>query len=192
MIAARFAIGHAERLGRLILVDSLGLARFRPAPRFALTLVGFQARPTEGSYNRFMRQCSFDLDGLRAGMGERWDPFVAYNLELAQGPKAKAVGRLLRQVGLPRIAAEDLGRITVPTSLIWGRQDLANRLKIAQDASARCGWPLHVIEDCADDPARDLPEAFLDALRAILATEDPTTSDGSPRPGPEAALGPVS
>src|SRR3954466_5578671 len=58
-IAARFAVERGEQLERLVLVDALGLARFLPAPGFALTLLGFQARPSERSYNRFMRQCSF-------------------------------------------------------------------------------------------------------------------------------------
>jgi pimeloyl-ACP methyl ester carboxylesterase len=164
-IAARFAADQGDRLSRLVLVDTLGLGRFRPAPRFALTMVGFLARPSEGSYNRFMRQCSFDLDGLRDQMGERWDPFVSYNLDLARAPSAKAAGRLMRELGVPRIPPEDLARIAVPTTLIWGRHDRANRPRIAEAASARYGWPLRVIENCADDPPRDQPEAFLEALR---------------------------
>jgi pimeloyl-ACP methyl ester carboxylesterase len=165
-LAARFAVDRGDRLSRLVLVDALGLGRFRPAPRFALTLLGFQARPTERTYQRFMRQCSFDLDALREQMGGSWEPFVSYNLELARAKSAKAAGRLFRHLGMPRIPAEDLARIAVPTSLIWGRHDRALRLRIAEVASARYGWPLHVIEDCADDPPRDQPEAFLRALRA--------------------------
>jgi pimeloyl-ACP methyl ester carboxylesterase len=176
-IAARFAIDRSDRLRQLVLVDTLGLARFRPAPRFALTLVGFAARPTERTYDRFMRQCSFDLDGLREQMGERWEPFVSYNLELARAPSAKANGRLLRELGIPRIPREDLARIAVPTTLIWGRHDRATGLRIAEAASARYGWPLHVIDDCADDPPRDQPEAFLQALHAATAAVRPT-----PRP----------
>ncbi len=164
-IAARFAVDRGDRLARLVLVDALGLGRFRPAPRFVLTMMRFQARPSERSYDRFMRQCSFDLEGLRAQMGERWDPFVSYNLELARAPATKAAGRLFRALGVPRIPQEDLARITVPTTLIWGRHDRALRLRIAEAASASYGWPLHVIEDCADDPPRDQPEAFLRALR---------------------------
>lgn len=167
-IAARFAINQGDRISRLVLVDALGLSRFRPSLRFALTMIAFRARPTERTYNRFMRQCSFDLDGLREQMGERWEPFVSYNLNLARAPSAKAVNRLMRELGLPRISPEDLVRIAVPTTLIWGRHDRANRLQIAEAASARYGWPLHVIEDCADDPPRDQPEAFLEALRIAL------------------------
>jgi pimeloyl-ACP methyl ester carboxylesterase len=167
-IAARFAVDHGEELSRLVLVDTLGLARFRPAPGFLAALIGFQARPSARSYERFMNQCSYDLDGLRREMGERWEPFVAYNLDLARSPGAKAVGKMLRRIGLPRIPPEDLAGITVPTTLIWGRQDRANRLRIAERASARYGWPLRVIDDCADDPARDRPAAFLGALRPVL------------------------
>lgn len=171
-IAARFAIERGDRLDQVVLVDTLGLARFWPAPKFAVTLLGFQIRPNERSYNRFMRQCSLDLDGLREGMGERWEPFVTYNLDLARGPNAKAAGRLFRAVGLPRIPEQELARIEVPTSLIWGRQDRASRLQIAEAASARYGWPLRVIESCADDPARDQPEAFVAALRAAIGAPE--------------------
>ncbi len=169
-IAARFAIDHGERISRLVLVDTLGLSRFRPKPRFAVTMLGFLTRPTERSYHRFMRQCSLDLDGLREGMGERWDPFVSYNLQLARSPSAKVAGRLMRRLGLPRIPGEGLARIAVPTALIWGRHDRANRLRVAERAARRYGWPLHVVENCADDPARDQPEAFLRALRTAIET----------------------
>lgn len=168
-IAARFAIERPARLSGLVLVDSLGLAPFRPAPRFALTMAGFLARPSERSYERFMRQCSFDLNALREEMGERWEPFVAYNVERTRAPGAKTGRRILREVGLPAIPNEQLARISVPTTLIWGRQDRALPVRIAEAASRRHGWPLYVIERCADDPPRDQPQAFLRTLRTALA-----------------------
>lgn len=174
-IAARFAIARGDGLCRLVLVDALGLAPFRPRPRFALTMIGFLARPTEGSYTRFMRQCSFDLDSLRTQMGELWEPYVAYNLDLARSSSAKIAGRVMRELGVPRISPDALARIAVPTALIWGRHDRANRLRIAEAARARYGWALHVIENCADDPPLDQPAAFLDALRAALG---PATRQG--------------
>jgi pimeloyl-ACP methyl ester carboxylesterase len=167
-IAARFASARGDALSRLVLVDSLGLGRFRPSPRFAISLIGFAARPSERAYERFMRQCAFDLDALRGRIGEDWEPFAAHNLDLARTPKAKVAAKLLREVGLPRIPPEELARITVPTSLIWGRHDRANRLRIAAAASERHRWPLHVIERAADDPGRDQPEEFLRALHVAL------------------------
>jgi pimeloyl-ACP methyl ester carboxylesterase len=170
-IAARFAIDHSDRLDRLVLVDTLGLGRFRPAPRFALTMIGFLARPTEGTYDRFMRQCSYDLEGLREEMGERWEPFQAYNLDRARTPSVKVASRrMMLSIGVPMIAPEELGRIDVPATLIWGRYDRANRLRIAEAASERYGWPLHVIDNCADDPPRDQPKASLRALHTALGS----------------------
>lgn len=63
---------------------------------------------------------------------------------------------------------DDLERMTAPTALIWGRHDRANRLRMAPIARARSGWPLPVIEDAVDDPARDQPAAFLAALQLAL------------------------
>jgi pimeloyl-ACP methyl ester carboxylesterase len=51
-----------------------------------------------------------------------------------------------------------------------GRHDLATRLRVAEAASARHDWPLHVIEDCADDPPLEQPEAFVAALRTAIGT----------------------
>ena len=168
-IAARYAIDRGDRLARLVLVDSLGLAPFRPAPRFAITMIGFLARPDERSYDRFMRQCSYDLDGLREQMADRWDPFVQYSLELARAPGVqRALRGLMPTFALRAIPPADLARIAVPTTLIWGRHDRATPLRVAERASERHGWPLHVIEGCADDPARDRPDAFVAALRVAL------------------------
>jgi hypothetical protein len=36
-------------------------------------------------------------------------------------------------------------------------------------ASARYGWPLHVIERAGDDPATEQPERFLEVLQLALA-----------------------
>lgn len=167
-LAARYAAADGRGIGGLVLVDALGLARFRPSLRFLLTLLGFQIRPTAGSFRRFMGQCAHDREALRERMGDRWETFVAYAVAFARSPKSKAAGRLLRTLGLPRIPPEALERIDVPTALVWGRHDRALPLRIAEDASERYGWPLHVVEEAADDPARDRPEAFVDALEDVL------------------------
>jgi pimeloyl-ACP methyl ester carboxylesterase len=72
--------------------------------------------------------------------------------------------------GMRPIPRDVLARIEVPTALIWGRHDLQTRLSVAEGASARYGWPLHVIEGARDDPFFEQPEAALGALRASLGT----------------------
>ncbi len=74
------------------------------------------------------------------------------------------------QFGVPAIPSEDLARIAVPTTLIWGQRDRQVRLQTAKAASTRYGWPLHVIDKAADDPAMEQPEAFLRALHTALSS----------------------
>ena len=173
-IAARFAIDHGGRLGRLVLVDTLGLSQFQPAPEFGVALNDFLAQPTERTHDRLWQHCALDLESVRQRMGERWDAFKAYNVDRARTPSVQAaLGTLMALFGLPAIPSADLARIAIPTTLIWGRHDLATRLPIAEAASARYGWPLHVIEHAADDPSIEQPEAFVRALRVALGSSVP-------------------
>jgi pimeloyl-ACP methyl ester carboxylesterase len=164
-IAARFAIAHPDRLSRLVLVDAGSLARFRPAPGVVLALVRFLARPSERTQRGFLRQVAVDPARARALMSP---DAQAYALELARTPSVRAANRrLLRELGTRPIPSRQLAAIAVPTALIWGRQDRVMRLRIAEEASARYGWPLHVIED-AGHFAAEQPEAFRSALAAAL------------------------
>jgi pimeloyl-ACP methyl ester carboxylesterase len=168
-IAARFASVHGDRLSRLVLVDTFGLTPFQPAPEMAQALTRFLAEPTERTHTNLWRHCAFDLDGLLERMGEGWAPFEAYNLDRARTPSvAAALQMLMEQLGMPAIPPVELSRIAVPTTLIWGRHDRATPLASAEAASARYGWPLHVIENANDDPPVEQPEALLRALRAPL------------------------
>jgi pimeloyl-ACP methyl ester carboxylesterase len=118
------------------------------------------------------RYCAFDLGRLRAALDEQWEPFRAANVDCARTPSVQAaLGALMQDFGAPAIAPAELARITVPTTLIWGRHDLATPLPVAEAASARHTWPLHVIEDCADDPPLEQPETFLRALYAAIGTD---------------------
>jgi pimeloyl-ACP methyl ester carboxylesterase len=168
-IAARFASSRNHRLSRLVLVDALGLGPFQPAPEFAGVLMDFIAQPTEDTHDRLWRRCAFDLDGMRDRIGDKWERLKAYNLDRARTPSVQAAQhRLMEQFGMPAIPPAALARIAVPTTLIWGQHDLATPLQTAEVASARYGWPLHVIEQAADDPPLERPQAFLKALRVAL------------------------
>jgi pimeloyl-ACP methyl ester carboxylesterase len=167
-LAARFAVDHSARLSGLVLVDSLGLERFEPAPEFESALTAFGADPRDDTYEALWRHCAFDLDRLRRRMGDRWALFRTYNVQQARTASTQAAMEvLIDELGTP-IAPSDLRRISVPTTLIWGRQDLATPLSIAERAADHYGWGLQVIEDAADDPAMEQPEAFCTALSAAI------------------------
>jgi pimeloyl-ACP methyl ester carboxylesterase len=168
-IAARFASRHSDALRRLVLVDALGLTPFAPAPEFGQALEAFVTGPSQDTHDHLWRHCAADLDHLRERMGPRWDRFAAYNVDRARTPSVQAtLGTLMGELGAPAIPPADLERIAVPTTLIWGRHDMATPLRVAELASARYGWPLHVIDDCGDDPPVEQPDAFLRWLHGAI------------------------
>ncbi|MGW0732361.1 alpha/beta fold hydrolase [Streptomyces sp. NPDC002851] len=168
-IAARYAARHSGRLAHLILVDTLGLGMFRPAPSFAMPMVSFVAHPTAKSRDRLFNRCFYDMERVSEQTGERWEPLLDYALDRFRTPSVQtALRQLIPKVAMSSISSDDLDRIDVPTALIHGRHGLQVRLRTAEAASARYGWPLHVIEECGDDPATEQPQAFLEALRTAI------------------------
>jgi pimeloyl-ACP methyl ester carboxylesterase len=168
-VAARLAATGDHRIARLVLVDTLGLAPFQPAAEFAAALGEFLARPDRQTFDGLWRYCAHDAGRLRRDMGERWEAYAEYTLELMRSPDIQAsLHRIMDLFGFPAIPDDELSRIDVPTALIWGREDLATSVTVAERASARFGWPLHIVEGAADDPAMEKPDGFLQALRAVL------------------------
>ena len=69
-------------------------------------------------------------------------------VDRAWTPSVEKASRLLmREVGFQQIRREDLARFSVPTTLIWGKQDRIAPLRPAELASGRYGWFLQVIND---------------------------------------------
>jgi SAM-dependent methyltransferase len=166
-IAAHFAAARRDRLSGLVLADSLGLAPFQPAPHFAAALMAFLAEPSAENHDGLWEQCAFDLSTMRTRMGESWDRLRAYNLDRAGVSSLKPTQqRLMELFAFPEIPPETLARIEAPTILVWGRHDLATPLSVAEAASSRFGWSLHVIDGAGDDPAMEQPAAFVSILEA--------------------------
>ena len=171
-IAARFAIQYPDRFSELVLVDSLGLGKFRPSLGFAFNLIRFSISPTRKNYERFLPKCMHNTDTLKQNVGEHWESMIQYYLTCSQDKKRmNALQSIMKKVGIPVIPPAELGNIKQPVSLIWGRHDRANKLKIAEEASKRYEWPLFVIDKAGDDPKMEQPEAFLEALFKLLQKE---------------------
>lgn len=167
-IAARFAADSGRLLPALVLVDTLGLAAFRPAPAFGAALQAFLHAPNENTHDALWGQCVFDLEGVRQQLGHQWQLIKAANLDGTNATKFSALNAWMSEFGIPAIPAEKLKRIDTPTTLIWGRRDRATPLAVAQAASEQYGWPLEVIDGAADDPTLEQPEAFVSALRRAI------------------------
>lgn len=91
---------------------------------------------------------------------------IAAGFAIERGEALRALV-LVNTLGEPTVAAGDLARIDIPTSLIWGSGAEVAGLRAAEEASERHGWPLRVIDDCGN-PARDRPAELLRALHVAL------------------------
>jgi pimeloyl-ACP methyl ester carboxylesterase len=169
-IAARFAIQQPDQLVKLILMDSGSLGAFRPAPSVLLAFVRVTRAPNAATAQRMQEVIFYDAQRVRAQMGERMTALLDYQIERAKQPTVRAANRtLLRTLGTKRIPDDELRRIAVPVSLIWGRHDRVMKFGIAERASRRFGWPLYPIDDAGHLPVAEQPAAFGEALRTILA-----------------------
>ncbi|MBW3591072.1 MAG: alpha/beta hydrolase [Actinobacteria bacterium] len=169
-IAMRYAADRQDAVRALVLVDTLGLAPYRPSPAFFLAMVGFAARPTERSRDRLFNQCFADFDKVREEFVVPWEDMGAYALACARRPELKTAMRsLMPRFGMPTIPDELIGKIDVPVSLIHGRGDRQVKVEIAETSGQKYGWPLQIIDGAGDDPAVEQPQAFNKAMRAALA-----------------------
>jgi pimeloyl-ACP methyl ester carboxylesterase len=169
-IAARFAIHQPDGLVKLILMDSGSLGAFRPAPSVLLALIRFSRAPNLTTAQKMQEVIFYDARRVRAQMGERMTALLDYQMERAKQPTVRAANRtLLRTLGTKRIHDDELRRIAVPVSLVWGRHDRVMKFGIAERASRKFGWPLFPIDDAGHLPIAEQPAAFGEALNTILA-----------------------
>ncbi len=168
-LAARFAAGGTELISELVVYAAPAVGPYRVPLQLRYVAVRFAIRPTPRNAERFDRFALLDADATRQRDPGWFDAFVSYTRARAHVPHVKKTMGNLFATQTKQIADPDLDRITVPTTLLWGRHDRMVPLSVAEAASARHGWPLHVIDDAAHAPHIEQPEAFVEALTTIGA-----------------------
>ena len=166
-LAARNATRWNGVLRQLVLYAAPAVGPYQMPARLRYVAVRFAIRPTARNAERFDRFALLDLDATRRRDPEWFHAFETYNLLQAAVPHVKRTMGQLLKAGTKPVPEEDLDRIDVPVALLWGRHDRMVPLAVAEDASARHGWPLYVVNDAAHVPHIEQPEAFLDTLRKI-------------------------
>ena len=170
-LAARFAAAHGDSLSRVIIYAAPGIGRYRMPVGLRIVAISFALRPNERSGERFERFALLDRERTRRRDPAWFDSFSAYALSRARTSHVKRTMSRLIKVGTQRVPDAELQRIRIPAALLWGRHDRMTPLSLAEAASMRLGWPLHVVDDAAHVPHIEQPDGFVDRLAAALRGE---------------------
>jgi pimeloyl-ACP methyl ester carboxylesterase len=163
-LATRFATQDAASIRALVIYAAPGIGPYRIPLRLMILAARFGLRPSEKNAERFDRFAFFDFDAAKRRNEDWLEAWSAYTRERAAVPHVKRTMRRLIKSCTKRIPDDELRRIEVPTTLIWGSHDRFVPLSLAEGASARLDWPLHVIDESGHVPHIERTEAFLDAL----------------------------
>jgi pimeloyl-ACP methyl ester carboxylesterase len=172
-LAARFAIHHGEMLQRLVLIGVPAVGPYHMPLGLVIAAIRFDLRASERSGAGFADWAFLDPVRTRDRDPEWFDAFMAYEVSRGTIPHVRRTMRQLIKACTGQIPDADTRRLVVPTALIWGREDRMVRLRIAELASTKFGWPLQVIEDAGHVPMVEQPESFMRELRVALAYRKP-------------------
>lgn len=166
--AARFAARRSDLLRGLVVYGAPGVGPYRMPMRLRYVAVRFGIRPSPRNAERFDRFALLDLDANRRRDPEWFAAFDEYARSRATVSHVKRTMRRLISAYTKQIPDSELGRIAVPTTLLWGRHDRMVPLALAQGAAERLRWPLHLVDGAAHAPHMEQPDAFVETLSPII------------------------
>lgn len=169
-LAARFASRRGDLLRRLVIYGAPGIGPYKMPMGLRIVAVRFALRPSPENADRFDRWAFVDLDRARQHDPDWFDAFSAYTRARAVVPHVKRTMRQLIGSCTKQVPDLELRGIGVPTTLIWGERDRFVPLGLAQHASTRLGWPLHVIDDAGHATHIEQPAAFLRVVEEVTRT----------------------
>ena len=169
-----FAIRYPEQVDRLVLVDPAGLGRdvtllFRLC---TVPVLGKQlTKPSLKGSEQLQRSFVFDQALVTPELVQ-----FKYELSCQPGMQDAMLATLRANANLrgvkPAVVSDltdNLGRITAPTLVIWGRED--HTIPVAQAEVARKGIPnveVHIFDKCAHAPMIESPAAFNELVLGFL------------------------
>ena len=174
-VSMQCAIQFPEKLEKLILLDSIGFGRetFWVFRLSSIPLIGkILSRPTKKGTTLLLKACVFDHTLITDEIVDLYYQFAAlpggHAVFLATlRSLADFLGTFKKEV--VQAFQDNLGTMTIPTLIIWGKQD---RLLPAKHASIAESWipnaRVHLIDDCGHCPQMEHPEEFNTQVLAFL------------------------
>ena len=170
LLAVRFSEEEPNRLSRLVLIDSAADKRYMPAHfklvRSILGLPIIYLSPTKLAVKMVLRRCYYDKKKITSKDG------AAYATPMASPGGRHALLQTVRQC-IPPNADELLAKvktITVPTFILWGREDRIIPLKVGELLhQAIPNSTLEIIEQCGHVPQEEKPDETIARISRFLA-----------------------
>ena len=179
-VAWRYAVAHPERLSALILVDASG----KPMPKGSSPPLGFRlaripvardilatVTPRVIFEKSFAQSISNQAIATPAMIDRYWE------LHLYPGNRRATVQRFGQYSGNDG-AAVKLGSLTVPTLILWGREDKLIPVSVAQWFNSQIkGSRVTILDGIGHIPMEEAPDRSLaPVLELLSATKIPSQS----------------
>jgi len=177
-VALRVILDEPGRVERLALVSSAGLGRDVSLPLRVASLPWFDRiffKPSLAVFIHFLHRLVYDPAAITSEFARMY-----YEMFFQPG-SVRAFTGILRAIATLRGARpgvlEDIRRglaaITVPTLIVWGRQDRILPVSQGVDAAGRIpGARLHIFERCGHMPNIEYPDEFNRVLLDFLAQRE--------------------
>jgi pimeloyl-ACP methyl ester carboxylesterase len=173
LLAIRLAEQEPTRLSRLVLIDSAGDKNYLPAHlKLVRSILGTPAiylSPGKLATKMILRMCYYDKRKITS------KEVAAYASSIASGAGRHALLQTARQC-IPPNADELLAKvkmITVPTLILWGRQDRVMPLRVGELLhQAIRNSTFEIIEQCGHVPQEEKPAESIERISKFLLARD--------------------
>ncbi len=171
LVALRLCEEKPARLSKLVLIDSGGYKEYLPGYlkllRSFLGGASIKLTPSKAAAKSVLRFSYFDRSRITEGQ------VSAYTAPIAMPGGRHALLQTAKQCIPPNIdeIIDKLKNITVPTLILWGRQDRVVPLRVGELLHrAIPNSTLEVIEECGHVPQEEKPEETIARITRFLVT----------------------
>jgi len=163
-LAILYTLAHPDRVKHLVLTGSSGLFESNLGVSY----------PKRGNFDYISEKVRYTFYNQNVVSSQLIDDVYA------------AVNDLRKSIGILKAAkaanrhhvGKDLGKITTPTLLIWGKQDKVTPVRVAYQFLEALGGKieLHIIDHCGHAPMMEQPDEFNRILSQYLIRTNEETS----------------